>query len=293
MTTPEWRTLVRDALSRITNDPAHDEDIIEELSQHLAQQFDEHRSRGLSRDRALELAVAELSDPAMLARSIREAARPRPLAPIPPAAGGSPFMWTDFMQDLKYGVRVLMRSRGFAIAAVLTLSIGIGATTAIFSVVNGVLLRPVPFADIDRLAMVWETDRNTGTNREPSSLPDFIDMKDRSRQFSGFAAFASAERTVTPPEGDPTRVPILFVTHEFLPLLGIRASQGRTFTPAEDVPGGPRLALISERLWERQFQRATDVVGRTIRLNDVETTIIGVVPAEADFGTMQILRSAA
>ena len=101
-------------------------------------------------------------------------------------------MLTDFVQDLKYGARVLMRSRGFAIAAVLTLSIGIGATTAIFSVVNGVLLRPVPFADIDRLTMVWETDRNTGTNREPASFPDFIDLKDRSRQFTGFAAFADA-----------------------------------------------------------------------------------------------------
>ena len=293
MTAPDWRALVRAALERITNDPALDEDIIEELSQHLAQRFDEHLARGTSRERALELAVAVLSEPTSLARSIRDSARPRPLAPVPPIAGGSPSMWTDFVQDLKYGARVLMRSRGFAIAAILTLSIGVGATTAIFSVVNGVLLRPVPFADIDRLAMVWETDRNTGTNREPASLPDFIDMKDRSRQFSGFAAFASAERTVTPPQGDPTRVPILFVSHDFLPLLGIRPSHGRTFTPAEDVPGGPRLALISDRLWERQFQRATDVVGKTIRLNDVETTIIGIVPAEADFGTMQILRSAA
>jgi putative ABC transport system permease protein len=290
---PDWRALVREALERITNDPALDADIIEELSQHLAQRFDEHLDRGLSRARALELAVAELSDPGLLSRSIRESARPRPLAPVPPLAGGSPSMWTDFVQDLRYGARVLMRSRGFAIAAVLTLAIGVGATTAIFSVVNGVLLRPVPFAEIDRLTMVWETDRNTGTNREPSSLPDFIDMKGRSRQFSGLAAFASAERTVTPAAGDPTRVPILFVTHEFLPLLGIRPSQGRTFTAAEDVPGGPRLALISERLWERQFQRARDVVGKTIRLNDVEVTIIGVVPAEADFGTMQILRSAA
>ena len=293
MKTPDWRLLVRDALKRITNDPALDEDIVEELSQHLAQRFDEHLARGALRDRALELAVAELSEPRSLARSIRDSARPRPLAPVPPLAGGSPSMLTDFVQDLKYGARVLMRSRGFAIAAVLTLSIGIGATTAIFSVVNGVLLRPVPFTDIDRLAMVWETDRNTGTNREPSSLPDFIDMKDRSRQFAGFAAFASAERTVTPAAGDPSRVPILFVTHDFLPLLGIRPSHGRTFTAAEDVPGGPHLALISDRLWQSQFQRAPDVVGKTIRLNDVETTIIGIVPAEADFGTMQILRSAA
>ena len=202
-------------------------------------------------------------------------------------------MWNDFLQDLRYGTRVLFRSRGFATAAVLTLSIGIGATTAIFSVVNGVLLQPVPFTDMDRLTMVWETDRNTGTNREPASLPDIIDMKERSRQFSTFAAFAAAERTITPTDGEPSRVPILFGSHELLPLLGIRPSHGRSFTLAEDTPGGPNVGLISDRLWERQFQRDPNVIGKTIRLNDVETTIIGIVPASADFGTMQILRSAA
>ena len=202
-------------------------------------------------------------------------------------------MLTDFVQDLKYGARVLMRSRGFAIAAVLTLSIGIGATTAIFSVVNGVLLRPVPFADIDRLTMVWETDRNTGTNREPASFPDFIDLKDRSRQFTGFAAFAGIERTLTPVNGDPTRLPVIVATHDLLPLLGIQPSPGRTFTAAEDVPGAPNVVLISDRLWEREFQRDPNIVGKTIRLNDVENTILGVVPASADFGTMQVLRSAA
>ena len=293
MTTPDFRALVRQSVDRITNNPAHDEDIVEELSQHLAQRFDEHLAHGHARERALDLALSELSDAPTLARSIRESARTRPLAPEPPPAGGSPSMWTDFVQDLRYGARVLMRSRGFAMAAVLTLSIGIGATTAIFSVFNSVLLRPVPFADIDRLAMVWETDRNTGTNREPASLPDFIDMKERSRQFTGFAAFAASERTLTPANGDPMRLPIMFTSHELLPLLGIKPTQGRFFTPAEDAPGGPHVALISDRLWERQFQRASDVVGRTIRLNDVETTIIGIVPTEADFGTMQILRSAA
>ena len=202
-------------------------------------------------------------------------------------------MWNDFVQDLRYGARVLMRSRGFATAAVLTLAIGIGATTAIFSVVNAVLLQPVPFREMDRLTMVWETDRNTGTNREPASLPDIIDFKERSRQFTALAAFAAAERTITTPGGEPTRVPILFSSHELIPLLGITPSRGRSFTSAEDAVGGPRVALISDRLWDRQFQRTPDIVGKTIRLNDVETTIIGVVPAAADFGTMQILRAAA
>src|SRR5262245_1766711 len=238
MNTPDWRGLVRDALRQITGDPAYDEEIVEELAQDLFQRFDEYVGRGIPKDRALALATAELAEPSNLARSLRESARPRRIAPVPPITGGKPSMWNDFIMDLKYGARVLMRSRGFAMAAILTLAIGIGATTSIFSVVNAVLLQPVPFSDMDRLAMVWETDRNTGTNREPASLPDVIDLQQRSRQFATLATFAPAERTITPPGGDPVRVPILFGSHELLPLLGIRPSPGRAFTVAEDAPNG-------------------------------------------------------
>jgi hypothetical protein len=212
MKTPDWRALVRETLDRITGDPARDEEIIEEVAQDLAQRFDDYVARGMPGAQALELAIAELAQPTRLAQSLRDAARRRPMAPVPPIVGGKPSVLNDLVMDLQYGARVLLRSRGFAMAAVLTLAIGIGATTAIFSVVNAVLLRPVPFTDIDRLAMVWETDRNTGTNREPASLPDVIDMRERSRQVASFAAIAAAERTITPAEGEPTRVPILFAT---------------------------------------------------------------------------------
>lgn len=293
MKTHNWRALVRDTLANITGDPAHDEDIVEELAQHLAQRFDEHIARGHADGRALELALAELAEPASLKRSLRDSARRRPLAAVPPALGGKPSVWNDFVQDIRYGARVLFRARGFATAAILTLAIGIGATTAIFSVVNAVLLQPVPFNDLDRLAMLWQTDRNTGTNREPSSLPDFLDVKERSRQLADAAGFIATERTITPVEGDPTRIPVLFSTHRLLPLLGISPAMGRTFTANEDLPGQPRVALISDRLWDQQFQRAPDVVGRVIRLSDVDYTVIGVVAASADFGAMQILRAAA
>src|SRR5687767_3338782 len=210
-----WRQLVRARLTdasidRITGNPAHDEDIVEELAQHLAQRFDDHVARRIPDTQALDLALAELAEPTTLARALRDAARPRRIAPVPPIVGGRPSMWNDFAQDLRYGARVLLRSRGFATAAVLTLAIGTGAMTAIFSVVNTVLLQPVPFREMDRLTMVWETDRNTGTNREPASLPDIVDFKERSRQFTAFAAFAPAERTITTSGGEPTRVPILF-----------------------------------------------------------------------------------
>jgi len=293
MSEPDFRAHVRAHLDRITGDPAHDADIVEELAQHLAQRHVECLRQGMEPVAALRHTLGELEDPDALARSIRNAAPRRALAPTPPTTGGPSSMWHDLVQDVRYGVRILFRARGFATAAILTLAIGIGATTSIFSVVNSVLLQPVPFRELDRLVMAWQTDRNTGTVREPSSLPDFLDWQERSRMFEGFGGFIAGEATLTPVEGEPTRLPVLQATHDLVPLLGVRPLLGRTFTEAEDVPGAAPLALISERLWERQFQRVPDVVGRTIRLDDQEVEVIGVMPTEADFGIMQVLRAAA
>jgi putative ABC transport system permease protein len=197
------------------------------------------------------------------------------------------------VQDIRYALRSLARSPGFTIAAVATLALGIGATTAVFSVVDGVLLRPAPFVDMSRLAMVWETDRKSGTTHEPASVPDYQDFQRRSTRFAGLAAFASLETNLTPAHGEPARLAGLAVSHELLPLLGVRPLLGRVFIAEEDAPGGgARVALISEDLWQRAFQGDPAVVGRTLRLNDVPTTIVGVMPAAAGFGTLQILRAA-
>src|SRR6266853_3048250 len=107
------------------------------------------------------------------------------------------------VQDLRYALRTLSRSPGFTIAAVLTLALGIGANTAIFSVVDGVLLRPSVFRDMNQLVMVWETDRSSGTTREPASVPDYLDFQQRSRQVAGIAAISAAEVSLTAPGAEP------------------------------------------------------------------------------------------
>ena len=159
------------------------------------------------------------------------------------------------LHDLRDGFRSLRKNPAFTLVALVTLALGIGMTTAIFSVVDAVLLRPVPFADMDRLVIVWQTDRASGTTHEPASLPDFLDFRQRSRRVSDFAAFIAGEGNLTLETSDPFRVATLNVSERFLPMLGITPTLGRVFTPEEDRPGGGSVVLISEALWQRQFQR--------------------------------------
>ena len=195
--------------------------------------------------------------------------------------------------DFRYAFRSFQKTPGLTIILILTLGIGIGANTAIFSVIDAVLLRPAPVRHLDRLAMVWETDRNTSTTREPASFPDYLDFKSRTRTFDQIAAVAAGEVNLTPDSGDPVRLPALNVSADALPMLGLEPIAGRTFTADEDRPGGPDVVLISEKLWGRLFQRRDNAVGSTLRLDDRPYTIIGVMPAGADFGVLQILTSAA
>ena len=199
---------------------------------------------------------------------------------------------TGLVHDVRDGFRSLLKNPGFAAVAMLTLALGVGMTTAIFSVVDAVLIRPVPVADMDRLVMVWETDRASGTTHEPASLPDLLDFKERSRRVGEFAAFIAGEANLNPDTGDPSRVATLNVTDRFLPMLGVTPTLGRVFTAEEDMPGGGSVVLISEALWQRQFQRDPGIIGRSVRFNDRPRTIVGVVPASADFGILQVLRAA-
>ena len=198
-------------------------------------------------------------------------------------------MWSD----LRYAARAFQKTPALTIILILTLALGIGANTAIFSVVDAVLLRPTPLRNLDRLAMVWETDRNTRTTREPASYPDYVDFKSRARTFEQLAAVMAGDLNLTPEHGDPVRLPVLNVSADALPMLGLQPIAGRGFTADEDRPGGPSVVLISEGFWDRTFQRRPTAVGSVLRLDDRPYTIVGIMPTGADFGVLQILSSAA
>ena len=197
------------------------------------------------------------------------------------------------LQDITLALRVLGKNPGFACAAILTLALGIGANTAIFSVVNAVLLRPAPFADLDRLVMVWETDGNSGTTREPGSVPDFLDYKARSQTLESLAGVSASEVNLSASGVDPIQVAGLSVTYDLLPMLGVGPTVGRGFTREEDAAQGPAVAMISESLWRTTFAGSTSIAGQTIRIDDRPYEIVGVIPDTSDFGVLQILASAA
>ena len=190
----------------------------------------------------------------------------------------------DLVRDLRHAWRGLWRTPGFTFAAVLTLGLGIGATTAIFTVVNGVLLRPLPYVDSGRLANIW-VDLGQGAQSLPAVSPaDFRDYQRRSRSFAGFAAGTGASavnlRGNLTGEGAAERVALSPVTANFFPLLGITPELGRNFTAEEEALNGPHVVLLSHRLWQRRYGGDRSVVGRTILLDGVGYTVIGVLPRD-------------
>ncbi|MDP3773878.1 MAG: ABC transporter permease [Gemmatimonadales bacterium] len=183
----------------------------------------------------------------------------------------------SLLQDIRYAGRSLLKSPGFTLAAVLTLALGIGANTAIFSVVRGILLRPLPYDAPDRAVMLWS--HWTGWDKTWVSPPEYADYAAQSQIFSSVAAFADASFTLTG-EGEAERVRSGLVTANIFGVLGARPLLGRTFLPDEDRPDGPRVVVLGEGVWRRRFGADPGVVGRAIRLNARPYVIVGVMPEE-------------
>ena len=184
-------------------------------------------------------------------------------------------------QDLRYSLRVLKKNPGFTAVAVLTLALGIGATTAIFSVVQAVLLQPLPYRDSGSLMRIWNTYTNyAGFSQLGLSPGDFYDFEKQAHSFSRMAAYVDLPQGFNlTGEGEPERLEARYATSEFLPLLGIQPIIGRAFTPEEDKPGTAPAVLISHRLWQSHFGSVGSAVGRTVTLDGRGYTLAGVLPA--------------
>jgi predicted permease len=184
---------------------------------------------------------------------------------------------STFWQDIRYGLRMLAKSPGFTAVAVITLALGIGANTAIFSVVNGVLLNPLPYAEPDRLVALYS--RTPDSPRWSISYPNFLDWVHDNRSFSALAAYRGDDFNLTG-MGEPERLPAEMVSASLFPLLGVKPVIGRLFRPEEDQLGAAPVVLISGGLWKRKFGSAPDAVGKSLTLNGTVYTVVGVIPAD-------------
>ncbi len=180
-------------------------------------------------------------------------------------------------QDLRFGGRALVRSPAFAAVAVLTLALGIGANAAIFSVVNAVLLRPLPWSEPDRAVMIWS--RWTSFDKTWVAEGEVIDYRRRTKTMSQVAAWSDGQVNLTG-DGEPERVAVGYVSANLFSTLGVAPLRGRVFTEREDVPRGPDLALIGQGLWQRRYAGDPAIVGRSIQINGRACEVIGIMPAD-------------
>jgi putative ABC transport system permease protein len=192
----------------------------------------------------------------------------------------------SIFKDIHYGVRSLLKRPGFTAIAVITLALGIGANTAIFSVVNTLLLRPLPFKEPTRLVQVWEANYKRGRNTMDVSYPNFADWRDQNQVFEQIAAYSDKTFNLTD-AGEPERIQGEIVSPSIFPLLGIKPVFGRVLLPEEDHPNKVFSVVMSERLWRRRFNSDPQIIGRTVRLDSESFTVVGVVPNITDLFDLQ------
>jgi predicted permease len=245
-----------------------DEQLDDEIKSHLEMAKRDRVDRGASPDDAERAARRQLGNVTLVKETTRET-----------------WGWTSlerFTQDLRYGLRCFRRSPGFTFIAVLTLTLGIGANTAIFSVVNAVLLRPLPFPESAGLVRIWEYSPSRDYHRNAVNPWNFLDWRERNRSFEQVAAMLGGPVNLTG-SGEPVSVPATRVSPEFFSILRIPAFLGRTLLPEEGVPGQDQSVVISYGLWQKRFGGERDVLNRKILVDGMPRTIVGVMPAGFSF----------
>src|SRR5216684_4065111 len=245
-----------------------EQELTNELRFHLEKLIEEKVAKGITPEEARSAALRDLGGLEQIKEDCRDMRRVN--------------LVQDLWQDLRYTARILRKSPAFTAVAVLTLALSIGANTAIYSVVNAVLLRPLPFRNADNLVMVWEDLSFMGFPQNTPAPANFVDWKNRNHVFEDMAAMHGNLMNLTG-DGQPEEVEVKIVTANFFPLMGIRPVVGRTFLPDEDRAGGPRVALLSRGLWVRRFGANPQIVGKTILLSGENYTVVGVLPPGFDF----------
>jgi predicted permease len=247
-----------------------DEELDEELRSYVELLTEEKVGRGMGADEARRSALVEVGGVEQVKERVRGV-----------RAGAA---MTTFLRDVRYGVRSLRKSPGFTLVAVLTLALGVGATTAIFSVVNAVLLRPLPYPEADRLLYVGQQYRGGIAG---SGEPKFLFWREQSRSFEALACYSGYGGAGANLAGgnEAEYVRGVRVSEDLFRVLGVYPALGRAFTREEDTPGGPQVAILNDGLWRRSFGGDVGVIGKTVTLNGRPTTVVGVMPPHFKFAS--------
>jgi predicted permease len=276
---PSWVEHVRPRLSSLRLSPAREHEIVEELSQHLEDRWRELVAGGTPEDEATRMALAGFREGNLLARymaPLQQAQVPAAITPGAPAGRGL----RGVSQDVRYAMRMLRRQPAFSLTAILTLALGIGATTAMFSVVNGVVIKPLRYPESENVVTVG-VSAVFGTERDrtfPLAPRMFASYGENGRSFQEFGLFNTVEATVTG-LGSPEHTNVLQVTRGVLTALGVQPVLGRWFSSDDDRPGAPETVLLSHGYWQRRFGGDPGIIGRAITIASRPHEVIGVMPA--------------
>lgn len=261
-----WLKVFLDRLRALRDSDAVHREIDEEVRFHIDMRTDEYVRRGMSPEAARREAE----------RRFGQLTRIKEMGYEVRGGGLVETLW----QDLRYGARMLIKKPGFTIVAVLTLALGIGANTAIFSVVNAVLLTSLPYTEPSRIMMLWGRNPSLNLSQDdfPVSYPDFLDWRAKNQSFEYLAAIGPNSFNLSG-EGDPERIGGVGASADFFKVLGVDAAWGRTFTSEEELDGGAPVVVISHNFWQSRFGADPGIVGRHITLDNRRYRIIGVMPA--------------
>ncbi len=273
---PDWNQAIRQQLSDLNLPPAREAEIVEELAQHAEDRYRELQSGGATDADARRIALDELGGHQMLASELRAVERTAAPAPVVLGAASQGRFLAGLGQDLRYGFRTLRKSPAFTAIAILALGLGIGANTAIFSVVNGVLLRPLAYSDPGRLLMIYESTADF--SQASVSYPNYLDWRRQSHSFDDMGAFRNDDFNFTG-SGEPEQISGQYVSASVLPILGVAPFLGRSFLPEEDRQGAACAVMLTYGFWKQRFAEDAKILGRNLSLNAMNCAVVGVLPA--------------
>lgn len=275
----DWQGIVRERLAGLRLRPEAEADLAEELASHLEERYRELCAGGVAEEEAYRAAIAELDDTHPLRQDARAERMPRREPSVPGDARAANW-FADLGRDMRYALRTFRKSPGFAAFVIGTLALGIGANTTVFTLLNTLVLNPLPVRNTAELAAVVDVEKDASKPPFAISYPDWKDYRDRNQAFGALAGYTSNRVLTLEQSGASDRVFAELVTDNYFSTLGLAPLRGRFFTPEEGRPADARpVAVMSYGAWVGKFGGREDVVGRSVRLNKMPFTVVGIAPA--------------